>query len=166
MLDKLIPHWKYFLYLLRHKWYVCVACFKVKLYWQGIIHDWTKIRPCEWFPYVDHFYGKCQQVDIKYDEAWLHHIHNNRHHHEHWIIPSQGVADEKNGMFKPHNAVLPMPHRYVLEMICDWWGAGKAQGVNDTTLDWYRKNRYNMILHSDSRELLERLLDEMTWLTE
>ena len=31
--------------------------------WQAIIHDWTKFLPCEWFPYVQRFYGAAPPRD-------------------------------------------------------------------------------------------------------
>ena len=38
---------KYLSYVLRHKWFVMLACFKVKLFWQGITHDLSKFLPDE-----------------------------------------------------------------------------------------------------------------------
>lgn len=54
---------KYFWYVIRHKWYVMLACFERRnihngMVWLGIIHDWSKFRPSEFFPYAEHFYGK------------------------------------------------------------------------------------------------------------
>jgi hypothetical protein len=52
-------HWKYLKYVVRHKWYVFLACRQLGVpLWQSIIHDWTKLLPCEWFPYVQFFYGQ------------------------------------------------------------------------------------------------------------
>ena len=45
---------KYFMYVIKHKWYVYLAGFG----WMGVIHDWSKFRPSEFFPYAEHFYGK------------------------------------------------------------------------------------------------------------
>lgn len=157
----MIQHWLYLKYLIRHKWYVALACFKKGLYWQGIIHDFSKFLPCEWIPYANHFYG---DGNSNYEWAWLRHIHRNPHHWEHWVIPSQGTAETKNNVFKPPNTVIKMPEKYALEMLCDWAGAGKAQGVSGCTLDWYKKNRYNMILHQETREFIEELLETELWL--
>ena len=59
-------HINYLKYVMRHKWYVFLACmrFKVNL-WQAISHDWTKFTPSEWFPYVHTFYKKMGQINIK-----------------------------------------------------------------------------------------------------
>ncbi len=49
---------QYFWYVVRHKWYVFLACRAEGLYWRGLIHDWSKFRPSEFFPYTEHFYGE------------------------------------------------------------------------------------------------------------
>lgn len=54
----MIKYLKYLRYLLRHKWYVGIECFKRGLYWRGIIHDMSKFRPAEFIPYTNFFYGK------------------------------------------------------------------------------------------------------------
>ena len=55
---------------------------------------------------------------------------------------------------------LPMPERYVREMVADWVGAGRALGKPDTR-GWYEANRRNIVLHPDSRAMVERLLAEV-----
>jgi len=52
---------------------------------------------------------------------------------------------------------LPMPHKYILEMVADWRGAGRAYG-NPDTQNWYRLNKDKMILHQDTRREVEELL--------
>jgi len=54
-----VKHLAYLRYVLRHKWFVLLACWRAGLYWRGIVHDWHKFLPSEWFPYVEHFHGKC-----------------------------------------------------------------------------------------------------------
>lgn len=49
---------KYLWYVIRHKWFVFLACCHRRMYWLGIIHDWSKLLPSEFFPYAKHFYGK------------------------------------------------------------------------------------------------------------
>jgi uncharacterized protein DUF5662 len=92
-------HFQYLSYVLRHKWFVFVACRSISVgFWQAIIHDWSKFRPREWFPYVDYFYrrggkGKHSNAggayspgcDDAFDTAWLFHQHANPHHHQHWL---------------------------------------------------------------------------------
>jgi hypothetical protein len=53
-----------------------------------------------------------------------------------------------------------MPDKYIIEMVCDWVGAGKAQGYNkpNEVQDWYNKNKNNMILHPVTREKIEKMI--------
>jgi len=153
---------KYLSYLLRHKYYVTIECFKIGLYWQGIVHDLSKLRPSEFFPYVNFFYsnekeendsrqnryGKPDIEDIKFDTAWLKHIHRNPHHWQHWILQKDDGE----------NKCLPMPNKYKKEMIADWRGAGKAQGHGNNIIEWYTENRLKMIFHPTTRMLIEEEL--------
>jgi hypothetical protein len=163
-------HLRYLRYVVRHKWYVFVACCQLGVWWRGIIHDWTKLLPCEWFPYVSKFYGgpwqslynahgdcrnwllqfyPCTQegVDEAFDRAWLHHQHTNKHHWQHFVLR------EDDGETK----VLQMPDVYTREMVADWKGAGRALGFPDTAA-WYVKNREHILLHPTTRFSVECFL--------
>ncbi len=144
-------HWQYLLYVLRHKWYVFVGCWHlgVPLH-QAIIHDWVKFLPIEWFPYVRQFYNpdgskrSVRDASGSYDpnrqvetfkRAWLHH-QRQPHHWQAWCSIGDG------GALTP----LPIPQRFVLEMVADWYGAGMAiQGRNEVE-EWFLNNRKKMIL--------------------
>lgn len=52
---------------------------------------------------------------------------------------------------------IEMSDKYLKEMVCDWRGAGKAQGTPDTQ-KWYGKNKHRMILHVETRRKVEELL--------
>lgn len=153
-------HLKYLSYVLRHKWYVLVECWKYGLYWQGISHDMSKFLPREWFPYVERFYGSNETVRDKtgyYDptineefaKAWFWHQKCNKHHWQYWIQPKD------NGELK----CMEIPFKYCLEMVCDWAGAGRAQGFSEP-VSWYRANKDKLILHENSRLLIENCLWE------
>ena len=156
-------------YTFRHKWYVAIECFKEGLYWKGVIHDMSKFLPSEFIPYANFFYNKTDEIakddtgyykppdtgDIKFDFAWLLHQKRNRHHWQWWILP------EDEGRIK----VLKMSENSVKEMICDWVGAGKAQGFVSPKHDryyetrkWYEKNKSKMNLHIDTRSFIEKTL--------
>jgi hypothetical protein len=152
---------KYLKYVFLHKWFVLLECWKLGLIWQGIVHDLSKLRLDELRPYARYFYGDIKKSrdetgyykptdtgDAAFDFAWLLHQKRNPHHWQWWILP------EDEGGLK----ILPMQRRYVLEMICDWRGAGRAQGHGDDTIEWYRKHRHVMQLHSDTQQTIERLL--------
>lgn len=160
---------KYLKYLIKHKWYVGVECFKVGLYWQGIVHDMSKFLPSEFIPYANYFYGN-KGSDIKkgrdetgyykptdtgdkaFDFAWLLHQKRNRHHWQWWIL------HEDDGEVK----IIPMELQYMLEMICDWIGAGKAQGFHSPRINkfyetqrWYKKAKDKMLLSTLTRSYIE-----------
>lgn len=51
-------YWKYFKYVVRHKWYVLLAGLRVNApLHRLIIHDWSKFMPSEFIPYTRYFYG-------------------------------------------------------------------------------------------------------------
>jgi len=150
---------KYLSYVIRHKWYVMIECFKVNLWWQGIIHDLSKLLPSEFFPYANYFYWNNNQKrdetgyykptdtgDKAFDFAWLLHQKRNKHHWQWWILP-----EDEGGI-----RILDMPLKYREEMLCDWRGAGRAQGYGDNTKDWYEKNKNRMLLNNKTRDYIEK----------
>ena len=145
---------KYFKYLIKHKWYVMLECFKFGLYWRGIIHDISKILPDELIPYTNYFYGKNMihtQIggdDPDFDLAWLKHQKRNKHHWQYWILR------EDQGALK----CLDMPEKYATEMFCDWVGAGKALHGKNEIKEWYEENKNNIKLSSKTREYIEGLI--------
>lgn len=143
------PHWQYLKYILRHKWFVFVAAYQMGIPWLGIIHDWSKFTPGEWFPYVKRFYGAGNSFDeamqdIAYQYAWNHHQKHNKHHWEYWRLV------RSNGETTP----LPMPDRYRREMLADWVGMGQTLG-KPKIWEWYEENREIIQLHPDTREQVE-----------
>lgn len=161
-------YFKYTRYLLKHIHYVRVECFKQGLYFQGIVHDWHKWLPEEFIPYANFFYSKDKQPvrkegyykptdtgDKKFDFAWLLHQKRGKHHWQWWVIP-----EEESGV-----KIFPMKERYWKEMICDWVGAGKAQGFSSPKNDkyketrtWYNKNKNKMQLHPETRIKVEKFI--------
>jgi hypothetical protein len=116
-------HLRYASYIVRHKWFVLVAGRKIGTpFWRLIVHDLSKLRPREWSPYVEFFYGKASDeaeasaAQDAFDRAWLFHQHSNPHHWQFWILREDDGGEK----------VLPMPRKYVYEMVADWMGAGRA----------------------------------------
>lgn len=145
---------RYFLYVLKHKFWVMVACFHFGLYWQGLTHDLSKFRPSEFFPYANFFWGDIKHGrdatgyykptdtgDDGFDKAWFLHQKRNAHHWEYWVFPGH------NGEIK----VLDMPQKYLIEMLCDWWGAGKAQKSNTSVKEWFYLSRDKMQLSEQTK---------------
>ena len=127
-------HLQYIKYITKHKWYVLVECCKVGLFWRGLVHDMSKFLPHEWIPYANWFYTDLNDRP-NYMDAWLLHIHRNKHHWQYWVLLND------NGIIQ----ALPMPHIYRLEMWCDWIGAGKAITGKDNMLPWYTENKEILI---------------------
>jgi hypothetical protein len=158
------PHLAYLRYVLRHKWFVFVAGRKTRApLWRLLIHDWSKFTPSEWRPYVAQFYNPdgskrdVRRPDGGYDlaeqpyefqRAWLGHQRRNKHHWQAWLL----LGD--NGQQIP----IAMPERYVREMVADWMGAGRAITGKWEVATWYAKNRDLMVLHPETRDLVEDLL--------
>ncbi|WP_080846507.1 DUF5662 family protein [Cytobacillus gottheilii] len=141
-------YWKNFLYILDHKLNVLVECWKEGLYIQGIIHDLSKFSPKEFFPYAKKFFsdGELNQEDeMKWKYAWLHHQHKNKHHAEYWVVDPQ------------NKTALPMPKKYLIEMVCDWRSFSRSWGrkVKPSTVDPSAR----LVLHPDSRKELEIILE-------
>lgn len=150
--------------VLRHKWFVFVAgrvC-GVSLY-RLLIHDLSKFSPAEFGPYARRFCsgnaGKLNKSgdpeDFHY--AWLHHQHCNPHHWEYWCQVDVGDFNELDRPDGYANA-LKMPEKFAREMVADWWAAGRAYEGRWCLPEWYEKNRYKMVLHPETRELVERLI--------
>lgn len=154
-------HLAYGRYIARHKWFVLQAGLKTKApIWRLLIHDWSKLTPAEWLPYVAKFYGikyirgsiPWELVNEHFDAAWLHHQHRNPHHHQHWVLR------EDDGEMK----VLRMPDKLVREMVADWMGAGRAITGRWEVAEWYVKNSEKMVLHSDVREQVEQIIENVS----
>ena len=143
--------WKYLRYIIRHKWFVLLACVRRGIIWRGLVHDLSKLLPSEFYPYAEYFYGTVpnpgSDVKIAFDKAWLFHQHRNPHHWQFWILR------EDDGDTK----IMRMSDVFVAEMVCDWIGAGRAiTGKSGGTREWYEKNRHRIIVHKDTREQIEK----------
>ena len=121
---KVKNYWLHLKTIIKHKWYVFWACKDCGIWWRGIKHDLSKFYPLEFIEYAENFsIGKSPVDTCKkkygYCKSWQHHKGHNSHHWQHWIDFIDG---------KP--IALKMPYWDVVEMICDWIGAGKAYNQN------------------------------------
>lgn len=151
---------KYLLYVLKHKFYVFLEGKKLHVpLVQLIIHDWTKFSPTEFKPYAIWFYG-CQDLDYDSPEyqqnkhnfklAWQHHLHHNKHHWQYWILRNDDGT----------TVALPMPDRYVREMVADWSGVALTLKAPPAK-SWYDVNKQKMLLHENTRKSVERFLENL-----
>lgn len=116
-----------------------------------LAHDNSKYTTEEYDQYDQYFYGnRSFKVMKNFNCAWLHHIHQNPHHWQYWILVHDDEPEE----------CLEMPGRYVLEMIADWWSFSWKSGKLWQIFNWY-KAHYNMRLHPKTRAKVEEILDKM-----
>ncbi len=106
------------------------------------IHDLSKWSDEEYLPYANYFYGdeSVKNKDV-FNRAWLHHIHNNPHHWQHWLLGDK---------------VFEMPRRFAIEMICDWVGMAITR-TGDMT-DWLISSSNEISLHPNTALFVENIL--------
>lgn len=153
---------EYLKYVLKHRYFVRKACWAKGLYWQGLVHDLSKYTPKEFIAYARFFcdkksprnskgyYKPSDTGDRVFEMAWLSHIHKNKHHWQYWAIPSDSGGVE----------LKPMPYKYILEMLCDWYGASMTQGFEGRSATWYKGNKDKMQLHPETRNWVESLVSD------
>jgi len=115
-------------------------------------HDESKYSEEEYSAYDWYFYSEHQDDYLdKFNKAWLHHIHNNPHHWQHWVLIND---DAELG-----NVALEMPYEYVVEMICDWWSFSWKTGNLYEIFNWYENNKKHIVLHDNTRKEVESILN-------
>lgn len=151
-------YWKHFKTIAKHKVIVMYNCFRAGIIWRGLAHDNSKFGPTEFFSSAKYFQGTRSPIDAEkeikgYSLAWQHHKGHNPHHWEYWI---DNVGDYKNTPCK-------IPYNYVVEMICDWIGAGKVYSADKWNqhepLAYYLKVRESRIIHPDTEALILQFLE-------
>ena len=152
--------WKHLKTVCYHRHLVMIGCFKVGLYKQGLLHDFSKFSPAEFWVGMKYFQGNqspnnAERNAIGYSSAWLHHKGRNKHHYEYWL-------DYSTRAIPGGIAPAPMPLKYVAEMVMDRIAACKVynhgQYSNDTALKYYQSGKDPAPIHQDTRQLLEELL--------
>lgn len=152
--------WNHFKTITYHKYLVAKGCFRVGLYRQGLFHDMSKYSPTEFKAGIRYYQGtrspnNAEREAVGYSAAWMHHKGRNRHHYEYWNDYSL------NG---PPGAVVPvpMPDRYLVEMIMDRIAACKVyQGENYTDASpylYYLQGAKRAPMHPKTKRKLERML--------
>lgn len=149
----MIKYWKHFKTVCIHKYFVFIECAACGILWQGIIHDFSKFGPTEFVSSAKHFQGNRSPIEaekdaVGYSKAWLHHKGRNKHHWEYWTDFSESgdiIANE-------------IPYKYVVEMVCDWIGAGKAYSKDKWTqadpINYFNSHRQGRYFHPKTEKLL------------
>ena len=150
--------WQHLKTIWNHKKMVRKGCFKVGLYRQGIMHDWSKYTPVEFLVGCRYYQGNkspnnAEREQKGYSAAWLHHKGRNKHPMEYWIDYS--AKDDRM-------AGMRMPVRYVVEMFIDRVCASKNyqkdKYTDESPLAYYEKGKNHYMLHPETKRLLEKLL--------
>ena len=144
-----------------HKMLVMQGCFRCGLYWQGLTHDLSKLSPVEFWAGAKYWQGTCSPNNAQrqaegYSAAWLHHKGRNKHHYEYWIDYSMQALP--GGM-----APVPMPDRYIAEMIMDRIAASKVymgdKYTDRSPLDYYYRGTDKAPIHPKTKAKLLYVLE-------
>ena len=117
-------------------------------------HDESKFSDMEFLAAVERFHGGDPNPD-RYARAWLHHIHANPHHWQHWIFPD-GFIPRGSSV---EAGVMEMPERYALEMVADWMGSSMAYTGSWDMTKWLADNMGRIRLHSKTAANVRHVLD-------
>jgi hypothetical protein len=177
---RILPSLRFLITTLRHKRFVYQSGRRLGVArWQLVAHDLSKLRPSEFVPYGLFFYslpGATWRKPVpeagasaRMREAWLRHVQRNAHHWQHWVlIRGASVISTREadcaGVAADVLEALPMPERYVREMLADWLGVARAyQGSYPESLatwSWWQQNKDQMVLHEETRRLLDTAVAE------
>ena len=157
MNSNLLKHLKI---IITHRKFVRKACFKMGLYWQGLIHDLSKYSPtemliCKYYSGKRSPHQNARDV-LGYSPSWIHHYHTNKHHFQYFWDESE------DGKIIP----MKMPYRYVIESFCDMLGASKAYNSNEwqpamLVNYWETMCVGKRIMHEDSIKLVDLLIRKL-----
>ncbi len=148
-----------------HKWHIIKAGLLVG----GIslrrllIHDMSKLSRIEFANYSRFKYG-IKSID-GWAQAWLHHLHHNKHHPEYWFLSWHGEdPDFYHGLGKhvaPFVTVLAMPRIYVREMIVDWMATSMEKTGSYDIAAWLNEHGPKMNIHDDTLVRLDNIMIEL-----
>ena len=150
--------WQHFKTITYHRWLVRQGCFRIGLYWQGMIHDLSKYSKTEFGVGAKYYQGvrspnAAERDDKGYSEAWMHHKGRNRHHYEYWT--------DMNKVTRNYESV-PMPRKYLAEMVMDRRAACMVYQGRDyhpgSELEYFMKSRERELMHSQTKRELEYIL--------
>ena len=149
--------WRHFITVSKHRHEVFKQCWACGIGWRGLVHDLSKYGFTEFVPSAKYFQGDrspiaAEKEAIGYSKAWLHHKGHNKHHWEYWTDFAEDGTIIAN----------KMPVKYVIEMVCDWIGAGKVYSNKKWTqaepLNYYMKVRKGRHFHTDTEILIMVML--------
>lgn len=154
--------WQHFKTITKHRLLVMSGCFRVGLYWRGLVHDLSKYSPTEFLSGARYYQGNrspntAEREDKGYSEAWMHHKGRNKHHYEYWTDINRETRRYES---------LPMPRKYLVEMVMDRRAACMTYQGKDYTdgaaLAYFRKSMERERMHAQTRQELDYLLEMLS----
>lgn len=120
-----------------------------------IDHDRSKYEAEEYDAYDKYFYGGSRSYAVvrNFNLAWLHHIHTNPHHWQHWVL----INDDSDIGIQ----ALDIPNSFIIEMICDWWSFSWTKGNLFKIFEWYDSHKNYMMLSEKTRRFVESYLEKI-----
>ena len=155
--------------ILKHIECVKELCYKMGIPELGEQHDLSKFMPDEFdiYKYAD---GTKSPHDIArdklgYSPSWIHHKARNQHHWEYFTDFNEATPND-DGTFTIICRAVKMPYDRVIEMVCDFVGAGKAYNKTKWTVKapldyWKAKCEGKRAMHKDSQDLFVKLITKM-----
>ena len=149
---------RHFITITKHRILVMKGCFKVGLYWQGLVHDLSKYSPVEFWNGARYYQGTRSPNTVEretkgYSEAWMHHKGRNRHHYEYWTDMNRQTRNYES---------IPMPRKYLVEMVMDRRAACIVYQGKDYTpasaYNYFDASREKELMHPRTRQELYFLL--------
>ena len=129
-------------------------------WWERMRHDLSKYSPTEFLPGARFYLGdrsptEGERREYGYSKAWMHHKGRNKHHFEYWVDYGIGAEHVLAGM--------PMPRKYIAEMIMDRISASRTYHPETYTdaspLEYFLKGKDRLwFIHPDTSAQIEYLL--------
>ncbi|MBS5672355.1 MAG: DUF5662 family protein [Oscillospiraceae bacterium] len=150
--------WRHFKTITHHRLLVMINCFRIGLIRQGLSHDLSKYSPTEFWAGARYYQGirspnAAEREQNGYSAAWLHHKGRNRHHYEYWTD-----LNPTTRQYEP----VPMPRRYLAEMVMDRIAASKVylgrRYTNAAPLEYFRSSHEGPLMHRQTERQLAMLL--------
>ena len=150
--------WQHLKTITHHRLLVMQGCFRVGLYWQGLTHDLSKYTPTEFRVGARYYQGNkspngAERRELGYSTAWIHHKGRNPHHFEYWTDLNRETNRYES---------VPMPRRYLVEMIMDRRAACMTyQGAAYTdasALEYFTGSLERKLMHPRLERELQYLL--------
>ena len=158
-------YWNHFKTITKHKIIVGSLCIKCGYIKRGLLHDLSKYSIVEFGSSAKYFQGSRSSIDAEkiekgYSLAWQHHKGHNPHHWEYWI--------DNVGTYK--NNPIEIPEEYIVEMVCDWVGAGIVYSGHKPSFNrgysepliYFNQHRKERIFAPDTEKIIKCYLTHIS----